>query len=790
MQEVFGLSTKVSPLPLPAVAVLIPLIGAALMLILNRRERWRDSVAIIISALTFLTVVLIYPLAIAKGLSINYPLPKYIFGIGLDFSVDPLAFVFALITSLVWFLATVYSVGYMEHEKKRTRYYFFLFISLAANLGVVVSGDLFSLFIFFEALGLFSYPLVVHAETDEALRAGTKYMLMNIIGGVTLLAGILLLYFYSGSVKMIPALETMASAGAEKYLVAALLIAGFGVKAGFVPLHIWLPDAHPVAPSPASALLSGIMIKAGAYGIIRTAAVIFRPPIVAAAETVSKTEESAAWLPTTTIGYYVVWIGITTMLIAAIMALLQENGKRLLAYSSVSQMGYIIMGIGAGTFLAAEGSLGLSGAVFHIVNHALFKSTFFLVIGAVYFVTHELNIYNLGGLWRKMPLAAAAALIAAGGITGVPLLNGYASKTLLFEGIKLAGENGAESSWPIPLQYAEWLYLFTSALTTAYILKFVITTFFGEMPRKYEKLHRTPVYIDVALGTLSSLILAVGLFPNFMLKTFFIPIASYWRLPLTELEEMRFFTLPGIEEALVVIAVGTLFFLIGTRYGYFRAKFPNWFSIDYFYQLAAGQVYSVATAFDWLNNAYETAFMKIVPGVMALRRPLARVNEFASRLLFAVFVDMWLFRPVTPSVREKEMEEKSFTEDVSRLGERTSKVVGRIDLSIIDRAISDASRLGEKTSEVVSKMDLNIIDRLITVVAVIGERLSVLASLFDIYIIDGIVNGVGWIAKKTGRGLRPIQTGDVQNYGLIMVAGAIIIIFVFALAFYGVFKLL
>ena len=340
MVEVFGVHTSaVLTLSLPALAVLAPLVGAVLVLLLNRYGRWRDVAAVLTSGVSFILIAAMYPLAIAKGEVISYILPKYMFGIGLNFSVDPMSFLFALFTSLVWLIAIVYSINYMEHEKKHTRYYFYMLISLAANIGVVVTGDFFSLFIFFEILGVFSYPLVIHSETKKALKAGTKYMLMNLIGGVILLAGILLLFYYGHSFQIASALGALNAWGNMKYVVVTLLIIGFGVKAGYVPLHIWLPDAHPVAPSPASALLSGIMIKAGAYGIIRTVAVVFRPPIHAAGlEIVSKAKEIAAWQPTVSLGYYIIWLGILTMLIAAILALLQENAKRLLAYSSVSQM--------------------------------------------------------------------------------------------------------------------------------------------------------------------------------------------------------------------------------------------------------------------------------------------------------------------------------------------------------------------------------------------------------------------------------------------------------------------
>jgi formate hydrogenlyase subunit 3/multisubunit Na+/H+ antiporter MnhD subunit len=796
---IFGKTTSFMVNSLPAWAVVVPIIGAFIVLALSNRSKIRDAVAVAASAITFAIVVAMYPLAIAGGRAINFNLSKIFFGIGMNFSVDAMSFLFAFITTFVWFLATLYSLNYMDHEEKHTRYYFFMLITLAANVGVLVTGDFFSLFIFFEGLGLFSYPLVIHSETKDALKAGTKYMLMNIIGGVALLAGILLLYFYGGSFKISGQLENLQHFQIMKYIVAGLLIGGFGVKAGFVPLHIWLPDAHPVAPSPASALLSGIMIKAGIYGIIRTVAVVFRPPIlVVKGEALEAWEH--LWSSTSHLGFYIIWIGIATMLIAAIMALLQDNGKRLLAYSSVSQMGYIVMGVGAGTFMAAEGSLGLSGALFHIFNHAMFKSAFFLVIGAVYYRTHELRLSQLGGLWKKMPLAAAVGIIAAGGIMGVPFFNGFASKSLLFEGIAEA----SKVSNLFSVKLAEYLYLLTSSLTTAYILKFVVSTFFGEMPEKYKKIKNTPLYINIALSSLGAVILMVGLFPNFALSRIVTPIVAYWQLPTRELAEMHFFTLNGFGEAAAVVGLGVLIFAGGTYYDWFTVRFPEWFSIDWWYQLVGRQVYVLSKILFQLNDALDQAISQIIPTALNFKRPLQRFNRYASRFIFAFFVDMWLFKPVTPSVAETEMaleagspeeievagkEKKRLVEDIAKMGGRVGEAAQAVDYSFIDKIVNGVASISKYFSFFSQRLDVGVVDKIIGGVAFIGERLSYLAGLFDKYVIDGIVNGVAWLTKFSGKSLRPTQTGEVQNYGLVMLSGVFLIVFFFALAYYGIFTI-
>ncbi len=271
-----------------------------------------------------------------------------------------------------------------------------------------------------------------------------------------------------------------------------LLVLGFGVKAGMLPVHVWLPDAHPVAPSPASALLSGVMIKAGAYGIFRTATALFRPPV---AEHV----EEALWHATSGFGFAILWIGIATMAIGVILALGQSNAKRMLAYHSVSQMGFILAGIGAAAYLGAEGALGIAGGLYHVVNHALFKGALFLGVGAVAFRTAELDMYKLGGLWRKMPLTFLFTLIAAAGITGVPLFNGFVSKCLIHHALVEAYEFQQLAS----LELAEKIYVVTCGGTACSFIKLIGFVFLGRAKREYgPEVTDAPPRMLVAMGIL------------------------------------------------------------------------------------------------------------------------------------------------------------------------------------------------------------------------------------------------------------------------------------------------
>jgi len=698
-----------------------------------------------------------YPLVISQGKPLEVVLPVVF---TLRFFVDPMSLLFATITSFLWMAATIYSVSYMKHEHKPNRFYFFLILTLAFNLGVVLTADLLTLFIFFEGLGFFAYPLVVHSETDEAFRAGTKYLIMTVLGGLSLLFGIFLLYAYTDSLALMPALEKLQHLGTIKFVISSLMIVGFGVKAGMIPVHTWLPDAHPVAPSPASALLSGIMIKAGAYGIIRVVSNLFRPPF-GGGEAVEAIEH--LWKSTATIGYVVIWIGAITMFLGVIMALLQENSKRMLAFHSISQMGYILMGVGAAAYLGHEGALAFAASIYHVVNHALFKGALFLGVGAVYYQTHELNMYKLGGLWRKMPFVFLFTFVAAAGISGIPLFNGFASKTLLHEAIVEANKH----SHLLSLKIVEIIFIITGGGTLCSFMKLITFTFLGKRPAKYDRIKEAPWLMNISLAMLAIFILALGLFPGLLLKTFLFPIAKYWQLPVEELAKVHFFSLESLKGILFSILIGVFIFIVGVRYHLFHIHFPKLFSIDYWY-------------------------LKLARGFIQAMKGMAVVSGYLNKLIFALTVDMWLPQPVTQTsawqakkfpaqkvgetltVAEAKL---SFADNLGSTGQRAGEVLGKTD-AIIDKIVNAVGVIGQTLSKLAGFIDTKIIDKIVNAIGIIGQKMSKLAGFFDLKVIDNIINGVGWATKKVGKKLRPLQTGNVQFYGLIMfIAAAILILY-------------
>ena len=602
---------------LPLIAVIIPAVGALIVALLSKKEKVRNFVVIATNVLTLLTITFMYK-PVIEGIHhhghlyryLEYSLPLFL-DLGINFRVDAIGLLIALVTAFIWLLSCIYATSYMSVEHAQTRYYFFVLLTLSANLGVLLTKDFFSLFLFFELMAIFSYVLVVHEETREAMEAGYLYLFMCIIGGLALLGGIILMYIFTGTTEIAPISPLLKEMSVNlRYLMAILMIIGFGTKAGVFFLHIWLPEAHPIAPTPASALLSGLMIKAGAYGILRTVNTLFAP-----IETVSShLHEAAENGMLTNLGYWLIWLGVVTMFFGVVNALLSANCKRMLAYHSVSQMGYIILGLGCAAFLGKDGAMGLAGAVYHIINHALFKSALFLSVGAVYFRTRELDMYKLGGMWRNMPFVAVACFIAVMGISGVPLFNGFASKTILHHAIIEAYEHTLTHNPDLWLIAAEVFFCLTAFGTFCSNVKMWLFVFVWKQPEKFKHTEPAPLSMKIALGALSAAILFIGLKPNWLLEKFIGPaLADFGFNPSSHayhllynphieggikstiplLYDPKTFSLltPEVVHNLLacglVIMGGGMTFILGYRFGWFHVEPPEWISVKYWYILLA-----------------------------------------------------------------------------------------------------------------------------------------------------------------------------------------------------------
>lgn len=565
---------------LPLIAVLMPIISFIMIMFAQNSPWWRNSWSLAGSSVTLVAVALMYH-SISQGQAIIFRIPMIVTPYDFYFRVDEFGFLFALIISFIWLMATVFALDYMNHEDNQGRFFAFFMLTLSGTVGVPLAGDLLTLLIFFELMSLASYVLVVHTQTKEAFSAGNLYLYLGIFGGMCLLTGMGLFYYSCGSLDIVSQACLLEGLNSYHLAAALLMFVGFGIKAGMVPLHIWLPRAHPVAPAPASALLSGLMIKTGAYGIIRLFALIYTPEkSIMSAENII-VGAANLWASVADAGFVIIWIGIVTMFFGAFMALIQNNIKKLLACSSISQIGYIIMGIGVAAYLGYEGAMGIGGATYHIFNHAFFKSTLFLAAGAIAYLTGELDMRKLGGLRHRMPFTTVVVLIASLGIVGIPLFNGYASKTLLHHAIVEAYEHHHLYS----LYVAEKIFTITSAGTVCYFLKFLFLTFWRPAPDSLGEIKTEPVLMKAGMGILGASMILIGFAPYFVLHNLVGPALNAFTLDsylVGYLLNINLFILPDLAAVALALGLGIIFFYLARRSGIFNLTIPAWLGIEYY----------------------------------------------------------------------------------------------------------------------------------------------------------------------------------------------------------------
>ncbi|MFO7951847.1 MAG: proton-conducting transporter membrane subunit [Bacillota bacterium] len=430
---------------LPAIIIFVPIIaGLALFFLPARLSPYKEHICIGVTGLFFILVLSMYP-AISSGKILLGLFEYFSFPLSVSFKVDHLTYFLGVFLSFVWFMAACFSPGYMAHEHKKERYYAFFLMAEGGCMGTIFAGDLLGLFLFFEFMALTTYILVAHEETGPVMFAAAKYLYMTIGGGLSVFFGLLIAYYLNGTVVFTrPGLITEPSALATAAFIAFMV--GFGVKAGMFPVHVWLPDAHPAAPSPVSAALSGIMLKTGLYGMIRVIFNIY----------------SVDFIRSTNWDSIMLVIAAITILLGSAMALLQDDLKRRLAYSSIAQIGYILLGV----FLLSE--QGLIGGLYHLFTHAFMKGLLFLCAGAIIVQTGLRNISQMKGIGLKMPLTMVYFTIASLSMVGIPPFNGFISKWQL----SLAS---LEVGQPIFLV----ILIISSLLNAAYYFPVVITAFFA-----------------------------------------------------------------------------------------------------------------------------------------------------------------------------------------------------------------------------------------------------------------------------------------------------------------------
>lgn len=452
--------------------VIIPLGSAFIMAILGRLIKGVNK---IIAPLALLSLVYL-----SFHFILNVPeVSVYMVGgfkavgsipIAIYMVIDGLSKLLLLIISGVGFLAVFYSLSYTKQYTAENKYYILFCLMIAGMNGIVVSGDIFNIFVFLEIAALASYALVAFGVEKEQLEASFKYQVLGGVASLIILMTIGLIYWNTGTLNIADISRQLAEGCAQSpqssvflKFISILLISGFGLKAAVFPFHAWLPDAHSSAPSPISAMLSGVLIKAiGIYVIIRLFFNMF--PL------------------STDIAMTITVLGTISMIVGGLLAIGQWDIKRLLAYSSISQMGYIVLGVGLGMLILAKqgdpvvAGLAITGGLFHLINHSVFKGLLFLSAGAVEFRTGQRDMRKLGGLREVMPITSSTSMIGSLAISGIPPFNGFFSKLIII----IAA---------IQAQYyaLAFLAVLVSIVTIAYFMKLQKYTFFNKDGSAWKK---------------------------------------------------------------------------------------------------------------------------------------------------------------------------------------------------------------------------------------------------------------------------------------------------------------
>ncbi|MBQ9195921.1 MAG: NADH dehydrogenase [Clostridia bacterium] len=624
--------------------VFAPMLGALISYMIGRRSKTGRNV--------FVCLLLTAEFALAGfslyraflGLELSFAWEGFA-GFGLHFKMDGFRALYTLIAALMWMMTGFFSPQYFAHYHNRNRYYFFTLMTLGATAGVFLSDDLYTTFIFFEIMSFTSYTWVAHEETPGAMRAAETYLGIAVVGGMVTLMGLFVLYHRIGTLSFAGLREAGESGEARKlYLPGILVMFGFAAKAGMFPLHIWLPKAHPVAPAPASALLSGVLTKAGVFGVLVTSCNLFL--------------HNAAW------GNMVLLFGVATMFGGALLAMFSVDLKRTLACSSMSQIGFILVGVGMQGLLGHHNALAVQGTLLHMVNHSLIKLCLFMAAGTVYMNLHRLNLNDIRGFGRNKIILHFAFLMGALGISGIPLWNGYISKSLLHESIleyvELLGEQGRSA---FGYSVIEWIFVITGGMTFSYMLKLYIALFWEKNPTYQEAFdgarseYLTPLSAFALLG--SALILpALGMLPDLFMTN----IAElgqgfmHGESPAHAVAYFSFENLFGAAKSLVIGAALYLFVIRrllmeekdGTRL--YVNRWPSWLDIenllirsDFTQKYICGAVTAVSRFLDGL--ATSKLFYVWIPAV------ITAVTRFLDELATSKFFYVWLPAVITGLTR-------------------------------------------------------------------------------------------------------------------------------------------
>ncbi len=556
------------------IMIILPLIGSLVGYIVGRKnERLRNLVIDIITGMEFLLVIMMYPSVSKHPIEIFIP---DIMGIGLYLKMDMIRYILVFLTCFIWFLTTIYSTQYLIKHNHRNRYYAFFMLTLSSTVGVFISENILNLFTFFEMMAFTSYMLVIHDDDVYSHEAGKIYLGMSIASGMITLMGILLLFDYTNTLNISEISSVINSIGSMKYTIGFSLMIGFAVKACMFPLHIWLPKVYPAAPTPATAVLSGILAKAGIYGIMVVSIYIMGNDQLFCE--------------------ILLILSFMSMFVGGFLAMFQRNIKRILAYSSMSQIGYILMGVALIGLLGKHNEIAIYGTIYHIVNHGLFKVLLFMVAGIIYMILDEFSINKIKGFGKHKKLLKGLFLVGMLGVIGMPGFNGFISKTMLHHALSESFD-GKEAV------FLEILFTICSSFTVAYLLKIFVSIFVekndafkGQYKTKIKKRALIPMII------LSLSIIYVAMNPLFL-----IDIMNkddvFFNIHLSGHFDIKFYSIDNIKSSMITILIGIGIYVLFIRkymlveeYGSKVYKNPSlaWFNLENdFYRPVFKLVYKV-----------------------------------------------------------------------------------------------------------------------------------------------------------------------------------------------------
>ncbi len=483
---------------LPIIAVLTLFVSAFITaLIGNKFENLRKLVVLVGTTVPLVLMIMLFRPVMLEGKILTYwmgnwkPVSDYAIGIGLE--IDALSLFFAFIITLAVLISSIYSFKYLSRDNGKDKYYVIFLLLSGSMLGFVLTGDLFNMYVMLEIMTFAAIGLTAFRNhLYKSIEASFKYLVIGSLGSSLILLGTVLLYSQLHTLNLAQIAGLLHNNYTPVTILAlACMLTGYAVKAFLVPCHTWPPDAHMSAPSSVSMILSGVMSKTGVYALIRILFTLYQ----------------SMNLPQ--MQFLIVFWGTVTMVVGVTMALAQNDFKRLLAFHSISQIGYVVTALGLST------AIGLTGGLYHALNHAMFKSLLFLSAGAVLYATGTTDLSKLGGLAKKMPQTAILFLIGAFSISGIPPFNGFVSKWLIYQATYEAGYA------PITI-----IALVVSVMTLASFVKVAQSVFFGQLPEEYENVKETPLSMRIPMMVLAAICFVGGIIPSIVNDYLIAPAVS------------------------------------------------------------------------------------------------------------------------------------------------------------------------------------------------------------------------------------------------------------------------